>query len=71
MATFTLKIETDSAAIAEDGREHEIVRILRATAERVQDGRDSGILRDINGVNVGSWEMDLPVVSSDEDDDED
>lgn len=71
MATFTLKIETHSAAIAEDGREHEIVRILRATAERVENGHDSGILLDINGARVGSWEMDLPVVSSDEDDNED
>lgn len=71
MAKFILNIETHSAAVAEDGRETEVARILRTAAERVENGQDSGILLDINGARVGSWEMDLPVVSSNEDDDED
>ena len=62
MATFTLNIETHSAAIAEDDRELEIARILRKTAERVENGQTSGTLLDINGASVGTWEMDLPAV---------
>lgn len=70
MAKFTLNIETHSAAIAEDGREFELARILRTTAERVENGQDSGILLDINGARVGSWEMDLPAILGDAEDDD-
>lgn len=71
MATFNLNIETHSAAVAEDGREGEIARILRITAERIENGRDSGILLDINGARVGSWDMNLPAALDEADDDED
>lgn len=71
MAKFSLNIVTDAAAVAEDGREHEIARILRTVPQRVEDGETSGILRDVNGVNVGSWDVDLPVIVDDDTEDGD
>lgn len=71
MAKFSLNIVTDSAAVAEEGREFEIARILRTVPERIEDGETSGVLRDINGVNVGSWDVDLPVITDDNAEDED
>lgn len=70
MATVSLNIETHSAAVTENGREHEIARILRDTAERIENGQDAGVLLDINGAQVGSWDMDLPAILNDEEDDE-
>lgn len=70
MATFTFNIETNNTAIADEGGEHEIARILRITADRIENGEDSGNLRDINGGTVGTWSMNLPS-AQDEDDEED
>ena len=69
MAKFSLNIETHSAAVAEEGREHEIARILRDTAERIENGQAAGVLLDINGAQVGSWAMDLPALLNDGEDD--
>lgn len=72
MAKFSLNIVTDSAAVAEEGREFEIARILRTVPGRIEGGETSGTLRDVNGVNVGSWDVDLPAVLADsEGDDQD
>lgn len=53
MSTFRVEIETDSAAFDDDGAGHEVARILRKLAERIENGHTSAILRDVNGNRVG------------------
>ena len=55
MAKFTLTITCDNAAFEDGGGETEVARILRETAERVEDGTRTGNLLDINGNVVGSY----------------
>lgn len=71
MATFTFNIETHNTAIADEGGEREIARILRITADRIENGEDSGNLRDINGGTVGTWSMNLPSVQDEDENDPD
>lgn len=55
--SFRLDItDMDDAAMNEYPRE-EVARILRETAEKVQNGNDYGYLRDINGNKVGHWSL--------------
>lgn len=56
---FTLTMDCDNAAFTEDGPAFEIARILHAVAERCEAGHtDAGVLRDINGNDVGRYRMD-------------
>lgn len=48
--------DMDDAAMDEYPRE-EVARLLRETAEKVENGEDYGNLRDINGNNVGHWSL--------------
>lgn len=60
MTTFTVKFDTDNAAFADGGRDAEIVRILRAIADRVEREGCSGFyetIRDINGNDVGRFAL--------------
>jgi hypothetical protein len=55
---FTLFIETDNEAftIAEgiaDGQE--IARILKEVAIQLENGKEFGTIKDINGNTVGNW----------------
>ena len=55
MFTFTLK--TDNAAFEDDLAWSEIARLLRETADRVEQQKcDSGVLRDSNGNRVGVFD---------------
>jgi len=59
---FTLSIDTDNAAFADDA-DREIARILRATANRITREGLSGFLETIhdeNGNNVGRYGLDEP-----------
>jgi len=51
---FTLKIETDNDAFQNGDREFEIRRILD---DIDLDYNNRGIIYDINGNKVGSWEL--------------
>jgi len=51
---FTLKIKTDNAAFDGD-RGGEVARILRDVADSIKVGADLGVIRDINGNNVGEY----------------
>lgn len=53
--TFTVRIDTDNAAFG-DHRDNEVARILRETADRLEDLRDTDIftLSDCNGNVVGT-----------------
>lgn len=53
---FKINIETDNAALADDG-ESEIVRILRKIANRIEEGERDGLVHDINGNRVGHWDV--------------
>ena len=58
---FTLKIETDNRAFADDPGA-EVARILRAVAENVDIGADfdvNGICRDANCYRCGEWSLAL------------
>ncbi len=51
--TFNVIIDVNNAAFAADRRD-EVARILRFAAQKVEDGADTFIVRDINGNIVGS-----------------
>lgn len=58
MSRFTLTIATDNAAFdPNEGGDvsGEVARILREVADKVESGRLEGVLRDINGANVGQY----------------
>ena len=55
---FTLFIETDNEAFRNpvwiaDGQE--IARILKEVASQVENGKEFGTIKDINGNTVGDW----------------
>lgn len=53
---FTAGIKMDSSAFEEQPAT-ELARILRGIASRAASGETSGVCRDINGNNVGTWEV--------------
>lgn len=55
MAKFKLEIATDNAAFEGEDRNYEIARILRGIADGLEQGKESGIARDINGNRVGEY----------------
>lgn len=60
MATFTVKFDTDNDAFADGMQEYEIVRILRAIADKIEDRGCSGFcetIRDIYGNDVGRFAL--------------
>lgn len=59
---FTLEIDCDNAAFQEnDGDQYvEVARILREAADRIENGRDSIALIDLNGNRVGDAAFDRP-----------
>ena len=50
---FTLSIETENEAFTNDGEE--IARILKEVAIQLENGKEFGTLRDVNGNKVGNW----------------
>lgn len=55
-----IRIETKNSAFDETefrGREEECARILRDVAQKIIDGQTYGSLFDINGNNVGSFNL--------------
>lgn len=59
MATFTLKVDTDNAAFADDPAP-ELARILRLVAERIEAGDEFHYyqtIRDANGNDVGRYAL--------------
>lgn len=56
MANFELIIDCANSAFCDsDGGAGEVARILRQTAERIEQGEDCGRLMDYNGNGCGSW----------------
>lgn len=53
---FKLEIETGNAAFDDEGAAYEIARILRALADRIENGDSAGSVRDVNGNKVGHFE---------------
>jgi hypothetical protein len=52
---FTLSISTSNSAF-DDFSGHEVARILRALAKRVESGEEvDGAIFDLNGNKCGSW----------------
>ncbi|USN14348.1 hypothetical protein KABACHOK_05350 [Brevundimonas phage vB_BpoS-Kabachok] len=54
---FKLEIETGNAAFDDGDKAYEIARILRALADRVENGDEAGSVRDVNGNKVGSFDV--------------
>ena len=54
---FKIEIETGNAAFDYGDKGHEIARILRDIADKVENGAESGVARDINGNKVGTFEV--------------
>jgi hypothetical protein len=55
---FKFTIDPTLNAAFEDDRGHEVARILREIADRVEVGHEYGVAHDINGNTVGSWRFD-------------
>lgn len=53
---FTLAIESSNAAFTDDAA-MEVSRILWEVRDALDKGEDSGVVRDINGNKVGSFEL--------------
>jgi hypothetical protein len=53
---FILEIEGANGASYED-TPGEVARLLRDCAGQVEDGIRQGLLRDLNGNHVGSWQF--------------
>lgn len=57
---MTVEIETDNEAFSDDARGHELARILRNIADKVEglgSHSDRGKAFDINGNSVARWEV--------------
>lgn len=54
---FQLKIHNSGAAF-DDAPEYEVARILRELADKVEAGRTSGRVFDLNGNACGNWAFD-------------
>lgn len=54
---FKLEIDTGNAAFDYGDKGYEIARILRDIAAKVENGADSGSVRDLNGNKVGTFEV--------------
>jgi hypothetical protein len=54
---FTLKINTNNAAFGDDSSESnsEVSRILGVVSRKVEGGATSGLVLDLNGNTVGSF----------------
>jgi hypothetical protein len=57
MCQFKLSFACDNAAFDGDAL-HEVARILRECADKIETGRTSGPVRDFNGNTVGKFELD-------------
>lgn len=53
---FYLRIDSENAAFTGSEGAAEVARLLRQTAERVENGHDCGRLTDYNGNGVGLWD---------------
>jgi hypothetical protein len=59
MSTFTLKVDTESAAF-DDNPTPELVRILRSIADAIEKGREYDMYQtilDVNGNDVGRYAL--------------
>ena len=54
---FTLSIKTENYAFNAftNDESHEIARILKDLARQVENGKECGVIIDINGNKVGNW----------------
>ncbi len=50
-----ISFSTDNAAFQDGNESSEIIRILREISEKIDHGIDGGLVRDINGNQIGSW----------------
>lgn len=62
MATLRVLIDTDNAVFEDQGIHHELARILRVAADKVEGGtrrdlKDGITLRDVNGNTVGRAQL--------------
>jgi hypothetical protein len=63
---FTLKLKTTNAAFSDGNGREEVARILCRVADRVVRGEEYGSIQDINGNTVGEFDLELPEVNDDE-----
>jgi hypothetical protein len=54
---FTLTLKTENAAFEGDNLEHEIARILRVIADKLENGYRHGTARDLNGNMVAQFRV--------------
>jgi len=54
---FKLEFSTENAAFEEIAGSSEVYRLLLVIAERVKKGDRDGIVIDLNGNIVGSWQL--------------
>ena len=54
---FRLKFHTNNAAFLDDNEPIEVSRILEEIANKISNGKYSGLVIDVNGNNVGTYEL--------------
>lgn len=53
--TISIQFKTQNAAFEGENYTDEVKRILKVIGDRIEDGDDEGVIRDINGNSVGAW----------------
>jgi len=64
---FKMELETDNAAFDDGERMHEVARILREVAERIESGTVEAGIFDANGSRAGRWRLELDEEEEDDD----
>lgn len=54
---FEVKLSTSNAAFEDESGAFEVARILRALADKLEDGHRDGIVKDVNGNTVGNFRL--------------
>ena len=52
-----INIKTDNEAFQDGFRDYEVKRILETIPKRIENGEKDGLLRDINGNNIGKFKV--------------
>jgi hypothetical protein len=58
MSSFSLEFKCDGAAFVDDPQ-REVARILRLVAQKVIAGETEQAVHDVNGNNVGEWNLEI------------
>ena len=66
---FTLDIDTSDDDLMTNPRK-KLQKLIREVADKVGNGSDGGKIKDVNGNNIGDFELDIEEEDEDEEDED-